>query len=50
MKAEEGESGYKKISKRALLDKITHGKDTRYEKNEPRLKFVERYESKEIHT
>lgn len=49
MKAEEGESGYKKYQ-RVLLDKITHRKDIRDEKNEPRLKFVERYESKEICT
>lgn len=35
---------------RVLLDKITHGKDTSDEKNEPRLKFVERYESREIRT
>lgn len=35
---------------RVLLDKITHRKDIRDEKNEPRLKFVETHESKKICT
>lgn len=35
MRVEEGESAYKKKYQRVLLDKITHGKDTSDEKNEP---------------
>lgn len=40
----------KKKSKRTLLDKNSHGKDISDKKNEPRLKFEEIYESKEICT